>query len=236
MVVIGGLGSMSGALIGRVAGRLDPRRVARHLSRVRDPGHLSDRDRCAAVQAIRAARKAGHVMRGNDAHSRCRGRRGARRWCRCWRRRSTPTCWSRSSAMPSRLLGFNLLFGYAGLLSFGHAMFLGARRLWGGSASPACSASGTSRSCCWASALGAVVVARAGRPPVRALHRHLLRHADAGVRHADALVPVQVLPPHRRRQRHARAAHDNPGAGIRRPTTRSSCWRARSTTIAWRCW
>ena len=27
--------------------------------------------------------------------------------------------------MPSRLLGFNLLFGYTGLLSFGHAMFLG---------------------------------------------------------------------------------------------------------------
>ena len=30
------------------------------------------------------------------------------------------------------LLGFNLLFGYTGLLSFGHAMFLGARRLWRG--------------------------------------------------------------------------------------------------------
>ena len=27
------------------------------------------------------------------------------------------------------LLGFNLLFGYTGLLSFGHAMFLGIRRL-----------------------------------------------------------------------------------------------------------
>ena len=28
------------------------------------------------------------------------------------------------------LLGFNLLFGYTGLLSFGHAMFLGLRRVW----------------------------------------------------------------------------------------------------------
>ena len=73
-------------------------------------------------------------------------------------------------------------------------------------------------------ALGALRGGAADRLPVRALHGHLLRHADAGVRHAGALVPVQVLSPDRRRQRHARAAHAHPGAGVRRPTTRSSCW------------
>ena len=30
-----------------------------------------------------------------------------------------------------------------------------------------------------------------------------------------SLVPVQVLPPDRRRQRHARAAHEHPRAGVR---------------------
>ena len=56
----------------------------------------------------------------------------------------------------------------------------------------------------------------ADRLTVRALHRHLLRHADAGLRHAGALVPVQVLPSDRRRQRHARAAHAHPRARVRR--------------------
>ena len=41
---------------------------------------------------------------------------------------------------------------------------------------------------------------------VRSLHQDLLRHADAGVRHAVPLLPVQVLQHHRRRSGHARAA------------------------------
>ena len=76
----------------------------------------------------------------------------------------------------------------------------------------------------------------ADRLPVRALHRHLLRHADAGLRHAGALVPVQVLPPDRRRQRHARAAHAHPRARVRRLQQDRAPGRARSTTTAWRCW
>ena len=42
---------------------------------------------------------------------------------------------------------------------------------------------------------------------LRALYRHFLRHADAR-RHAVPLLPVQVLPLDRRRQRHARARMD----------------------------
>ena len=104
------------------------------------------------------------------------------------------------------LLGFNLLFGYAGLLSFGHAMFLGL------GAYGAAVIAGVLGIAQFEIVLIGVAPGRphrraADRPPVRALHRHLLRHAHAGLRHAGALGPVQVLPPDRRRQRHARPAH-----------------------------
>ena len=56
------------------------------------------------------------------------------------------------------LLGFNLLFGYTGLLSFGHAMFLGLGA-YGAAVIAGVSASGSSRWCCSAVALGAMVVA-----------------------------------------------------------------------------
>jgi branched-chain amino acid transport system permease protein len=46
-------------------------------------------------------------------------------------------------------------------------------------------------------------------------------------------VLLQVLPPDRRRQRHAHPAHAHPGASSLPPTTRSSSWRDRSTTTAW---
>ena len=63
---------------------------------------------------------------------------------------------------------------------------------------------------------------------------HLLRHAYACFRHAVLFVSVQVLSPHRRRQRHARAAHETPGARACASITRSSSCLARSTTTAWR--
>ncbi len=46
------------------------------------------------------------------------------------------------------LLGFNLLFGYTGLLSFGHAMFLGFGA-YGAAVVAGVSASSRSRSCWW---------------------------------------------------------------------------------------
>ena len=168
----------------------------------------------AAVQAVRAARKAGDMMRGSALLAVVVGDCGAGRRAARWRRRSTPTCWCRSSATPSRCSGSICCSATpaccrsATPCSSGSAPM--ARR-----SSPACSASGTSRRCWSASRWPDCVVAAADRPAVRALHRHLLRHADAGVRHAGALVPVQVLPPDRRRQRHARAAHVDPGAGVR---------------------
>ena len=77
-------------------------------------------------------------------------------------------------------------------------------------------ASSSSRSCSSARRLPASLVALPVGWLVRALHRHLLRHAHAGLRHADALVPVQVLSPDRRRQRHARAPHAPARARVRR--------------------
>src|SRR5262249_7658574 len=86
------------------------------------------------------------------------------------------------------LLGFNLLFGYAGLLSFGHAMFL---------------CIGAYGAAIMSYARGEVVRtdARRGdgrvradraadRGAVRALHRNFFRHADACLWHAVPLVSV----------------------------------------------
>jgi hypothetical protein len=102
---------------------------------------------------------------------------------------------------------FNLLLGFGGLLSFGHAMFLGSpatsrrtrprsgagRRSWhpGGTASPPAGPGGA-----------------AGHPPPG----HLLRddHAGAG---ADGLLLLPAGAVHRRRGRH-------PGGAARQPVRR----------------
>ena len=112
------------------------------------------------------------------------------------------------------LLGFNLLFGYAGLLSFGHAMFLGLGAYGAAVMSGSiwdqilrtCITRGDSRFC---------FDCAANRAAVRALYRHLFWHAHARLWHAVLLILVQVLSPHRRRQRHARAAYEYPGACVR---------------------
>jgi hypothetical protein len=104
------------------------------------------------------------------------------------------------------LLGFNLLFGYAGLLSFGHAMFIGF---------------GAYGTAVMAGVFGVksfelVLAARLchrcdpDRLCVRALYRHFLRHVDTRLRHAVPLVPVQILLHHWRRQWHAHPAHEHP--------------------------
>ena len=134
------------------------------------------------------------------------------------------------------LLGFNLLFGYTGLLSFGHAMFLGV-----GAYGAAIMAGVLRREVVRAGAAHGharrrALIATAGRLAVRALYRHLLRHADARFRHAVPLVPVQVLLPDRRRQRHARAAHEHPRAGVRALQQDRVAGRAVLLLLPRRCW
>ena len=131
------------------------------------------------------------------------------------------------------LLGFNLLFGYAGLLSFGHAMFLGL------------------------GAYGAAVIAG-----VLGVHSFELVlspwcSAPAG-RASDRLVCVRYIGIFFGMLTLAfgmlfysflfKFYHLTGGdSGMRVPrmsilglefahTTRSSSWPARSTTTAWRCW
>ena len=110
------------------------------------------------------------------------------------------------------LLGLNLLFGYTGLVSFGHALFIGHRRLHrrlphrplghpvargdrAGRRGP--------RRASWPRLVGAAL---------RALREDLLRHAHARVRHGLLHLPAQVLPAHRRRRGHAGAAAPPPRA------------------------
>ena len=215
VVVIGGLGSMPGALVGALLVGLIRAGVAGHLSGVRDPRDLPDRHRRAAVQAVGPVRKAGDVMRGATLLA-----------PRCRRRRARPGAGPGAAVLRQPAGAVLRLRHRAARLQSAvrlcRACCPSAMPCSSGSApmalrsSPACSASGISRSCCSASALGALVVALPiGLLCVRytGIFFGMLTLAFGMLR---ALVPVQVLPPDRRRQRHARAAHAHPGARVRR--------------------
>ena len=103
------------------------------------------------------------------------------------------------------LLGFNLLFGSTGLLSFGHALFLGVGAY---TAAALTSKFGilSFELLLLTAATGVRADLAGGRRALRSLHQNILRHADAGVRHAVSLLPVQILQHHRRRPGHAGAA------------------------------
>ena len=93
------------------------------------------------------------------------------------------------------LLGMNLLLGYTGLLTFGHALFV---------------ALGAYSAAYLTSKFGVLYFEAdshcrrrrggdrgdSGGTAVRALHQDLLRDPDAGVQHAVLFIPVQVLPRH----------------------------------------
>ena len=142
-------------------------------------------------------------------------------------------------------LGFNLLLGYTGLLSFGHSAYFGAgaytvafivRDLHVHSMELCIS--GRAREL--AADLGAV------RVRVRAPHAHLLRHPDAGAEPGAVEPRLQVLLGDGRHRRHPRAAlrasrcwpasstsrAPAPTSGSSSPTIttcwRCSCWRRRS--------
>ena len=116
---------------------------------------------------------------------------------------------------------FNLLLGYGGLLSFGHAAFFGsasyvsahAAKVWG--LTPELAILLGTR----AAALLGARHRRARHPPAG----HLLRHGDARLR-ADGLLLLAAGALHRRRGRHpggaARAACS--GSSTSRPTGRST--------------
>ena len=121
---------------------------------------------------------------------------------------------------------FNLLIGYVGLLSFGHAMFFGIAgyvdrapaKVWGlhaGAGDPV----GTA---------GRRVLGVRGRPARHPPPGHLLRddHAGAG---ADGVLLLPAGAVHRRRGRHpGRAARQ----AVRRLSTCDTTWRC--TTSCWR--
>ena len=212
VVVIGGLGSMRGALVGAADRRPDPRAGDRLLSGIRGAGDLRDRHRRPDLSPGRPVREGAGMKAALVAVALL----------------GTVAFALLPYIVPPyyvglmipffgyaiALLGFNLLFGYTGLLSFGHAMFLGIGA-YGAAVMTAGSGSSRSSSCLFAVMLASVADRAADRLALRALRRHLLRHADARLRHAVPLVPVQVLLRHRRRQRHARAADENSWAGIR---------------------
>ena len=107
------------------------------------------------------------------------------------------------------LLGFNLLFGYTGLLSFGHAMFLGIGA-YGAAVMTGLGVksfelvliavmSGIGRGCA------------ADWVAMRALRRDLFGMLTLAFGMLFPFVPVQVLLRHWRRQRHARSADEDSG-------------------------
>ena len=103
-------------------------------------------------------------------------------------------------------LGFNLLLGYTGLLSFGHSAYFGAGaytvafivRDLGVHSMELCILGGLA---------GALLVCGAVRLRVRAPHPHLLRHPDAGAQPGAVEPGLQVLLGDGRHRRHPRAAH-----------------------------
>src|SRR5262249_14239900 len=101
-----------------------PRLCHRALSRGRGPCDLRHRDRGAAAAAGRVIREAGDMTRPAAGIIALAGIIGL-----ALLPRFAPPYYA-GLMIPFfgyaiALLGFNLLFGYTGLLSFGHAMFLG---------------------------------------------------------------------------------------------------------------
>src|SRR5262249_46465913 len=105
-------------------GRAVPRVLGRALARVGGAGDLRDRHRRPAVASRRSVRKGGGMKASHVA------------WIAAGvvvalvLVPSVAPSYYASLMIPFfgyaiALLGFNLLFGYTGLLSFGHAMFLG---------------------------------------------------------------------------------------------------------------
>ena len=235
VVVIGGLGSMTGALIGALLVGL-----IRAVSLVIYPEF--------EILAIYLIVIAVLLLSGHPGCSESRphdARNDAHSWLprRSWRSALVPALappFYANLLIPFfayaiALLGFNLLFGYTGLLSFGHAMFLGLGA-YGAAVLAGVLGIRHFEIVLVGVGLGAVVVAvPVGLLCVRytgiffgmlTLAFGMLTHSflfkfyhltggDSGMR-----VPRMT----------------NHGAGIRGRTTRSSCWRAPSTTIAWRCW
>ena len=115
---------------------------------------------------------------------------------------------------------FNLLLGFGGLLSFGHAMFLGtagyvcayAAKEWGCPPELAILLGTRGVRGCWAGSSAALAIRRAG---------HLLRDDHARPRADDVfLLPADAI--HGRRRRH-------PGACRAAGCSASSIWRTRMT-------
>ena len=102
-------------------------------------------------------------------------------------------------------LGFNLLLGYTGLLSFGHSAYFGIGaytvafivRDLGVHSMELCILGGLA---------GTLLICGAVRLRVRAPHAHLLRHPDAGPVPGAVEPRLQVLLGDRRHRRHPRAA------------------------------
>ena len=205
VVVIGGLGSMRGALVGRADRRPDARGVARLLPRARDAGDLPHRHRRAA----RCGRRVCSESRSNDARRRSLLLLVAAVAALALVPTLAPpyyvTLLLPSFAYAIALLGFNLLFGYTGLLSFGHALFVAVGAYGAAVIAGVLGIRSFEIVLLGGGAGGAGGRAAGGCSVVRYV-RHLLRHADARLRHAVPLVPVQVLRSDRRRHRHARAA------------------------------
>ena len=120
VVVIGGLGSMRGALVGALD--RGPHARARHplLRRAGDARDLPRGDHDPHRAARGPLREAGRMRLA----ARGRGHRGAGRAARSSRTPYYVTLVLPALAYGIALLGFNLLFGYTGLLSFGHALFV----------------------------------------------------------------------------------------------------------------
>jgi len=87
------------------------------------------------------------------------------------------------------LLGFNLLFGYAGLLSFGHAMFLGIGAYGAAILSSKLGVRSFELTLVAVMAVSALI-ALLNRGAVRALYRNFFRYADACLWHAVPFVSV----------------------------------------------
>ena len=213
VVVIGGLGSMRGALAGALIVGLIRAFSPSVLSRARGAGDLSHRDR-------RADLAAGRTVRENAGMKRHRGV-AALMWLRprspcCRWPVAAPTTWLDDPVLPTPSPCSGSTCCSATPDCCRSAMpFLGHRRLRRGDPVQRDGHQILRADAAHASMLAALMALPVGAV-VRALRRHLLRHADARLRHAVPLLPVQVLPPHRRRQRHARAAHDYPRPGLRR--------------------
>ena len=142
VVVIGGLGSMRGALAGALIVGL-----IRALSIVFYPEFevLAIYLIVIAVLSVRPAglfgRAAWHEAGIRASRRRLRRGRGSAAAAAGGAALSTSALMIPFYGYAIALLGFNLLFGYTGLLSFGHAMFLGLGAYGAAVMSPACSAS-----------------------------------------------------------------------------------------------